>query len=213
MAHVRQINTEPWHALRFHRSLEWLTGLVVKESTRILDVGGASACSAALRLEGFDVRQTSGDLRNRWNLEDNQFDLVICMEVIEHVRDRESDPDVATFSGSGIRHLFAESRRVLRAGGFMFLTTPNVCGFRNLFNLFHERHPFFYSPHHRELTDQEVVAYASESGFQISNRAQLTVWDHHHVPKKEIQRLKHFCRRMGVNPDRGDDLFYLFEAI
>jgi 2-polyprenyl-3-methyl-5-hydroxy-6-metoxy-1,4-benzoquinol methylase len=71
----------------------------------------AERAAQALRPKGFDVR--SGEL-GQLELPEAEFDVVSMLEVIEHV------PDVSA--------LLAASRRLLRPGGALYVTTPHGRG-------------------------------------------------------------------------------------
>lgn len=71
-------------------------------------------------LQGFtDITEIHSDLNAPLDLHDNQFDVVICREVIEHV---ESVP-----------HVLREFNRVLKPGGTLILTFPNRLQIRSRF--------------------------------------------------------------------------------
>jgi O-antigen biosynthesis protein len=86
---------------------------------------------------------------------DNEFDLVLCAETLEHVRD--------------VQLLLSEVRRVLRAGGRLALTTPAhgrgtalaalVRGFERRFD------PL--SPHLRFLTRRSLRGLLEQLGFEV----------------------------------------------
>ena len=88
-------------------------------------------------------------------LEDSQFDLVLCAETLEHVRD--------------VQLLLSEMRRVLRPGGTLAITTPAhsrltglkllVRGFENSFD------PL--SPHLRFFTKRSLVRLLGEMGYDV----------------------------------------------
>jgi SAM-dependent methyltransferase len=77
--------------------------------------------------------------------EDGAFDLVLCAETIEHVRD--------------VQLLLSEVRRVLRPGGTLALTTPAS---RPLV-----RPPHPLSPHLRLFTRRSLRALLDELGFEL----------------------------------------------
>jgi ubiquinone/menaquinone biosynthesis C-methylase UbiE len=81
--------------------------------------------------------------------EDNAFDLVTCIETIEHVRD--------------VQLAFSEIRRVLRPGGRLALTTPAASRFRVLFH--GVEHP--YSPHVRAFTRRSLRSTLERMAFQV----------------------------------------------
>ncbi|QJB56016.1 class I SAM-dependent methyltransferase [Pseudodesulfovibrio sp. zrk46] len=66
-----------------------------------------------------DIKEIFQDLNQRLELDDDQFDVVICREVIEHV---ESVP-----------HVLREFNRVLKPGGKLILTFPNRLQIRSRF--------------------------------------------------------------------------------
>ena len=79
-------------------------------------------------------------------LPDNAFDLVLCAETIEHVRD--------------VQLILSEVRRVLRPGGELALTTPAVR------RLIRPEDPL--SPHLRRFTRSAVARLLTrELGFEI----------------------------------------------
>ena len=77
--------------------------------------------------------------------DDGAFDLVLCAETIEHVRD--------------VQLLLSEVRRVLRPGGALAVTTPAN---RPLI-----RPPDPLSPHLRFFTRRSVAAVLDGGGFDV----------------------------------------------
>lgn len=63
-----------------------------------------------------DVRAVAADMEVRLPFEDGSFDVVLCVEGIEHVVDRHKT--------------LKELRRVLRPGGRLLVTTPNLLSLR-----------------------------------------------------------------------------------
>lgn len=90
-------------------------------------------------------------------LPDNSFDLVLCAETIEHVRD--------------VQLLLSEARRVLRPGGSIALTTPahsRLTGLGILARGFERRFPPT-SPHLRFLTRRSLRALLDDLGFDLES--------------------------------------------
>jgi len=78
---------------------------------------------------------------------DSSFDLVLCAETTEHVRD--------------VQLLLSEIRRVLRPGGTLALTTPA--------NLPLGRRPDPLSPHLRFFTRRSLRRLLDELGFEVES--------------------------------------------
>jgi SAM-dependent methyltransferase len=95
---------------------------------------------------------------------DASFDGVLCCEILEHLT---ADPTA----------MLRQIHRVLKPGGWMVLTTPNVANVVNLLHLAHGRnvyHPYEadYGPtwrHNREYTTAEVVDLVNGTGFEIDH--------------------------------------------
>jgi SAM-dependent methyltransferase len=97
--------------------------------------------------------------------EDNAFDLVLCAETIEHVRD--------------VQLLLSEVRRTLRPGGQLALSTPaygRMTGLAILARGF-ERQFDPLSPHLRFFTARSLRALLAEMGFELRSlqRASATL--------------------------------------
>jgi len=93
------------------------------------------------------------------------FDAILFTEVLEHI---------------AITHpksIANEIQRVLKPGGVLIFSTPNVCNISNIYALFHGHNIFwpmdiFYGSmdrHNREYTPQEVLDLLGRSGLEQVN--------------------------------------------
>jgi ubiquinone/menaquinone biosynthesis C-methylase UbiE len=151
----------PAHVVEFVRSLD-ATG-----DTLDLGVGDGRVAAAigAERLVGVDTSQVALD-RARTRLpgaelmlvapdeplpfDDNRFDLVTCIETLEHIRD--------------VQLALSEMRRVLRPGGRLAITTPAVTRVRLLMR--GPEPPF--SPHLRAFTRRSLRETLQTMGFRVT---------------------------------------------
>lgn len=162
-ARVLELGADPWFftQLLAERGVVPLTsgqrpGVWVRDESppdvqRVSLRWGASAITVQHHL--FDVE------RDRWPFEDGAFDVVLCMEVLEHL----------TYSPA---HLLHEANRVLGAAGALLLTTPNALAATKLARLLRGRSPGArysgYGPggrHNREFTPAEVRAVLELANF------------------------------------------------
>src|SRR3954452_12366617 len=75
------------HALRFHHTLA-RCGPILRNTGRLLELGGQSIIGSFARdpLRG-SMMGYQEDLRLPFKLPDNQFDVVLAFEVLEHIKD------------------------------------------------------------------------------------------------------------------------------
>lgn len=171
-------------AERYAHYLAAAIGLLKPESN-ILDVGNAPGhVGIGLHLLGHKVRGLNMNSEYRSNyaspewiqtfdviemnfehepipVADGSFDAVIFTEVLEHIATRNPV------------QILRELKRVLRPGGLMIFSTPNVCNISNIYALLHGHNIFwdkeiFYGSldrHNREFTPSEVKKCFEEAGF------------------------------------------------
>jgi SAM-dependent methyltransferase len=113
------------------------------EELTVADVSRVALARARRQLP--EARVVELDPDSPFPLEDGAFELVLCAETIEHVRD--------------VQLLLSEIRRVLHPGGRLALTTP-AAGFL-------VRPPDPLSPHLRLLTRRSLRRLLEELGFEV----------------------------------------------
>jgi len=148
------------HRRRFARTIQTL--LEENPKGRLLEIGTSGVIPDALSIlapevsvtvTNFDKMQPvtheyvsqTGDVYPAYRIDlendkfpcpDETFDWVLCCEVLEHM---EIDP----------MFMLAEVNRVLKPGGRMLLTTPNVVSSRGLHKMLQGYEPHFYMHYHR----------------------------------------------------------------
>lgn len=93
--------------------------------------------------------------------DDQTYDLVLCCELLEHLLINPS-------------HMLYEIHRVLKPGGYLLLSTPNVLRWENVFSLLKGRNindcyhgNGIYGRHNREYSMLEVSQLLEANGFSI----------------------------------------------
>ena len=105
--------------------------------------------------------------KDRYPYDSESFDTVLCCELVEHL---VNDP----------MHLMIEVNRILKPGGHLVLTTPNIISYRAVFAILNSYHPGFFTNyikpnpsgdadarHNREYTPGEIHQLLTNSGFAI----------------------------------------------
>jgi SAM-dependent methyltransferase len=200
---------EPWHDMRYAMSLGYMVANLPVPPRRILDVGGPSPMVPLLaEMWGVEVSSTpDADLRD-WSPAADEYDLVTCCEVLEHIHDLPTtDPDKrACWTGSGQKKLLEDCCRALKPGGHLFLTTPNATSLRVLQNVARDEHPRMYDPHVRELRVCEVERLVPQGGLKIVECRAWSVWDDLGV-RDHMNQVLQAVRLLGGDPaGRNDDI-------
>jgi SAM-dependent methyltransferase len=137
---------------------------------------------------------------------EEHFSTVLCCELIEHLFE---DP----------MHLMGEINRILKPGGHLVLTTPNVAALRGISAILQGYHPGFFhayikpaadsgevdARHNREYTAREIHKLLENSGFAV---ARLETGEFLDLPHPEFGWVMHLLRRYRLETDlRGDGIY------
>jgi glycosyltransferase involved in cell wall biosynthesis len=137
---------------------------------------------------------------------DGHFSTVLCCELIEHLCE---DP----------MHLMSEVNRILRPGGHLVLTTPNIVAMRAIASVLLGYHPGFFhayvkprregeeveARHNREYTPREIERLLATSGFEV---ARLETGEFRDLPRPEYAWVRHLLDRYRLDARlRGDGIY------
>ncbi|MEX0968762.1 MAG: class I SAM-dependent methyltransferase, partial [Bacteroidia bacterium] len=100
-------------------------------TSRLYDMGyDVHACDLFPEIFQFDkVECRKVDITRKFPYEDNSFDLVIAIEVSEHILDHEN--------------FFSETGRILKPDGKLYISTPNILSLKSRFRFLFRG--FYYS--------------------------------------------------------------------
>jgi SAM-dependent methyltransferase len=144
--------------------------------------------------------------KDRFPYPGEHFTTVICGELIEHLFE---DP----------MHLMSEVNRILKPGGSLVLTTPNVASLRAISAVLQGYHPGFFhayirpaegadevdARHNREYTPIEIHRLFENSGFDITL---LETGEFRDEPHPEFGWINHLLERYRLSTDlRGDGIY------
>jgi SAM-dependent methyltransferase len=123
----------------------------------------------------------------RFPYPDGAFDTVLNCEILEHLI---ADPT----------HLLCECHRVLKPGGFLVLTTPNVLAWQNFWRLGSGRNIYdlysgygVYGRHNREYTPAETVTLLQGCGFRVNQLILEDIYPHAGLTRW-LKRFRHHWR-------------------
>lgn len=136
-----------------------------------------------------------------WPYADESFDVVICMELLEHLL---VDP----------YWIFAESRRLLRKGGLLVLTTPNVSSTEGVRRIVNGHAPYTfgvysryggYGRHNREFAPAEIAQLGTAAGLRTETIGTCNVY-----PRRDLSDdLEESLLKLGARREfLGQTIFY-----
>jgi len=143
--------------------------------------------------------------KDRFPYPDGHFATVLCCELIEHLTE---DP----------MHLMSEINRILKPGGHLVLTTPNIGSLRGIAAILEGYHPGIFTAyirpradgevearHNREYTPKEIERLLLNSGFTV---ALLETGPFRQTPRPEEGWVLNLLERFGLPRNlRGDDIY------
>jgi glycosyltransferase involved in cell wall biosynthesis len=139
---------------------------------------------------------------------DGAFDTVLCCELLEHL---VSDPMA----------MMSEISRVLKLGGHLVLTTPNIASARAISAILLGYHPAFFpayirprkpgeepeARHNREYAPMEIQHLLEDAGFEI---LRLETGEFLEEPHPELKWVEHLLDRYQLMRNlRGDGVYAL----
>ncbi len=203
-----EINYLNTHKRRFDITISYLEeNGVLRNNIKVLELGTPTVFTGILN-ERFDldITNTSTDLRYDIPIE-GEFDLVLCMELIEHIKDQDTDDflQLNHFTGSGVINLVSECARLVKDKGAVFISTPNLHCYKVFQNWCRGLDIYTYPPHPRELS----ISYLKEilgEWFDLTIDYQ-NCWDCHGVNEDFMKLAEEFLVRNGFeweNRDKGD---------
>jgi SAM-dependent methyltransferase len=138
--------------------------------------------------------------------DDESFDTVLCCELIEHLF---TDP----------MHMMSEINRILKPGGHLVLTTPNIGSLRAVSAILLGYHPSFFpayirprkadeeaeARHNREYVPMEIQHLIEDSGFEL---VRLETGEFLDEPHPEFGWVTHLLERYRLGHNlRGDGIY------
>ena len=143
---------------------------------------------------------------------DASFDTVLCCELIEHL---VNDPMA----------MMSEINRILKPGGHLVLTTPNIVSARAISAILQGYHPAFFpayirprkqdeepeARHNREYAPLEIQHLLTDAGFEV---VRLETGEFLNEPHPEFAWVMHLLDRYKLMRDlRGDGIYALARRI
>lgn len=164
------------------------------------DITDSEGQSFACDIDLFDAE------KDTFPYADASFDTVLCCELLEHLT---ADP----------MHMMSEIHRVLKPGGTLLITTPNVASHRAIHAILNGYHPSFFpayilprkpgedaeARHNREYTAKEVHLLFWEAGFDITH---LETGEFLEAPHPEHHYVAHLLDQYNLSNElRGDGIY------
>ena len=135
--------------------------MLIKKSNEVYGMEINSEVSEVARKKGLKV--TVQDIESQFQFEDNFFDAVIGGEIIEHILDTDFFID--------------EIMRILKPGGHLIISTPNVASFGRRIYLLLGKNPYFeaslgypidaHAGHIRFFTRELLLSFLQHKGLVI----------------------------------------------
>jgi hypothetical protein len=195
-------NYEDTHSKRYEFTLELLRKYL-NSSDRILSLGsdGQFEEQIILKHPKVEIVLSDWDLRFPFNKSLGIFKLIICLEVIEHLKDRNDEKeDFTSFTHTGIFNALIEANELLENDGLFVITTPNLSSWKSILNLIRGYDPYLYSPHIHEFAPYELTYFLEQAGFEI---LEITSFDHYqtdlHLGKLKARVLHYVSRVLKAN--------------
>ncbi len=143
--------------------------------------------------------------KDRFPYEDSSFSTVLCCELIEHLF---NDP----------MFMMSEINRILKPGGHLVLTTPNIASIRAISGILNGYHPGFFTSyikptgdhndhprHNREYTADDIHHFLRRSGLRV---VRLETGEFRDDPHPDWAYIRHILAEYRLpERHRGDGIY------
>lgn len=199
-----------FHERRWNMTFKTIAPFV-EQTSSILEVGGSSNITDFLAIQGIRTAVTNSDLRETIPyIVDESHDVVLCLEVIEHIKDQDGSLPIDIFNETGVHCLVSEMRRILKPGGVVVCTTPNGCSYSSIARSIRMEPPMFLRKHVREFTPDELRERFETVGFEtVSLQTPPEPWGQR--DDLNIEAVERMVIRAGGSTEmREDDIVAVF---
>ena len=206
-----------FHAKRYSESLMFINPLL-NSSAKVLELGEPGPFTFLIEqlYPGITIDYAQEDLRYSVSKGSDCYDLILNMEVIEHIKDQK-ESILTEVDFSGLKQFIRECYRVLKTSGKMFITTPNAGSYNSMNLLFNHEPAWMWRYHFREYSPKELSDFLREAGFEVTRLVTLHVWpqrsDHRYT--RIIRLLDKLKAMLRFNSSceflRGDEIFLICE--
>jgi SAM-dependent methyltransferase len=192
---------------------------LLKPGIKIIDIGSYGHLTKVIKHfhEGIEIDTTDFDLREPFPIESAKYDLALCMEVIEHIKDREPKniDEAAKHTGNGAYSMLCEINRILKHEGKLFLTTPNINSWLSIIRMMEHNDPKCFAPHPKEYSVNELFNMVCACGFNIDNFRTLDLWPNgNKAHALKVKRLRNYMVSEFFNEHhRGDNIFIMANSV
>lgn len=208
------------HLKRLKESFNFIDKYL-KDGQDIIDIGSYGHFTKILsNFYQSKFELSNFELRDNFPIDSNKYDMVLCMEVIEHLKDKDSNniEYISSFRYTGILNLLCEMNRILKNDGILFLTTPNLNTYISILKILNYENPYFFTPHPRELSINELKRLLDKTGFKIIEMDTKNVWNGYSIESDRysnfISKIEDFSEKNGFSSSlRGDDIFIVAKKV
>lgn len=197
------------HYLRYCCTVRDLDGIGIDFANALIcESGHPSTVTLYLETLGATIECALDDLRYPLSMPSDRFDLVFSLEVIEHIKDHDSDElaDISIFNRSGVKTYSSEMARLVKPGGHVLITTPNPNSLMSLDRLLRFDPPSVFRPHVREYTKTELIEFFPD--FKVVKYQANYCFGYFEYNR--VAKVPDTLAKLGIPiDDRGDDHFLL----
>ncbi|MFN4122585.1 MAG: class I SAM-dependent methyltransferase [Flavobacteriales bacterium] len=206
--------------IEFHKNRYWLSYRhilpLLQPGVKVLELGEPGPFTYVLGKfhPKLQLAYAEEDLRYGISFGENTFDLVLNMEVIEHIKDLNEAP-MDWVDMSGLKNFIREIQRVLKPNGKMFISTPNSLSYNNMNLFFNQEAAWMWYGHFKEFTVPDLCRHIADGGLKIDMVKTLNVWPQRYEHRYTqliilIDRIKKWLRFKSMkNHWRGDSIFMI----